>query len=100
MQKVVNLDSAASSGYFKPKQVAQLFNCSLCAVYRWIHTGEVVAIRLPGNQYRISADSVESIRRGEYGPKEPQVDITELKEREIRKAVALAKLREIERNKK
>ena len=53
-----------------------------------------------GTHYRISAESVERIKRGEYAPKKPSPDIERIKDLEYRDKIALAQLHEMERSSK
>ena len=79
--------------YWTQSEVARLFRCSPGTVSKWVHQKKIDALRLPNGAYRISSETVEGIKRGEYSPpEEPQVNMKELQQFEARKAAAIARL--------
>ncbi|GBC73444.1 hypothetical protein HRbin04_00845 [archaeon HR04] len=45
------------------REVAEIFNVTRHAVDKWIRTGRIAAIKLPGGRYRIPVSEVEKIWR-------------------------------------
>lgn len=87
--------------FYVPKTVAELFSVSLTSVYRWINRGYLDFIKLPGGrEYRITAESVERIKRGEFTDKKPAIELRRIKQSEEKDRIALAKLHELERSSK
>ena len=94
-------DTPKTVRFYHPKTVAEMFSVSLTSVYRWMHRGAVEFITLPGGtHYRISEESVERIKRGEYAPKKPSPEIERVKDLVHRDKIALAQLHEMERSSK
>ena len=48
---------------FTPEELAEICRVHVSAVRRWITTGRLRAIRLPGGMYRISPAEVERLRQ-------------------------------------
>lgn len=45
----------------RPAEVARLLNVSQGTIRRWITNGHLVAIKTPGGQHRIDAESVQRL---------------------------------------
>ena len=79
--------------YWTQTEVARLFRCSPGTVSKWVHQKKIDALRLPNGAYRISSETVDRIKRGEYSPpEEPQVNMKEVQQFEARVAAAHARL--------
>jgi excisionase family DNA binding protein len=52
------LESVPMAELLRPAEVARLLNVSQGTVRRWITEGHLTAIKTPGGQHRIDADSV------------------------------------------
>ena len=86
-------ESGGQREYWTQTEVARLFRCSPGTVSKWVHQKKIDSLRLPNGAYRISSETVERIRRGEFSPpEEPQVNVREFQRFEARKAAALARL--------
>lgn len=46
-----------------PEELAEICRVHVSTVRRWINTGRLQAIRLPGGMYRIPTAEVERLRR-------------------------------------
>jgi len=46
---------------FTTSEVAELLGTTRVSVWRWIKTGKIRAIKLPGGQYRIPREEVEKL---------------------------------------
>ena len=87
------LECADRREYWTQTEVARLFRCSPGTVSKWVHQKMIDALRLPNGSYRISSETVERIKRGEFSPPdEPRVNVKEFTQFEARVAVAHAKL--------
>ena len=87
------LESADQREYWTQTEVAKLFRCSPGTVSKWVHQKKIDSLRLPNGAYRISSETVERIKRGEYSPQEePQVNVREVQQFEARVAAAHARL--------
>lgn len=49
--------------YWKVGEVATRFRVSRAAVYKWIESGEIAAMRLGKGNYRITEDDVQRFER-------------------------------------
>ena len=86
-------ESADQREYWTQTEVAKLFRCSPGTVSKWVHQKKIDSLRLPNGAYRISSETVERIKRGEYSPpEEPQVNVREFQQFEARVAAAHARL--------
>ena len=86
-------ESADQREYWTQTEVAKLFRCSPGTVSKWVHQKKIDSLRLPNGAYRISSETVERIKRGEYSPpEEPQVNVREVQQFEARVAAAHARL--------
>ena len=86
-------ESADQREYWTQTEVAKLFRCSPGTVSKWVHHKKIDSLRLPNGAYRISSETVERIKRGEYSPpEEPQVNVREFQQFEARVAAAHARL--------
>ena len=87
------LECADRREYWTQTEVARLFRCSPGTVSKWVHQKKIDALRLPNGTYRISSETVDRIKRGEYSPpEEPQVNMKEVQQFEARVAAAHARL--------
>jgi excisionase family DNA binding protein len=48
--------------YFRPREVAKIFDVSLSTIYLWIDTGRLEAERIAGTTIRITKESLEKLR--------------------------------------
>lgn len=51
----------SKSRMYKVSEVADILNVSPHSVLRWIHEGEITALKLPVKEYRISEEEVMRI---------------------------------------
>lgn len=49
-----------TDGFLTPAQLAETWGISLRTVQRYLQTGQVKAIRLPGGHYRIRAEDADA----------------------------------------
>ena len=67
-----------SNKVYTAEELARLCRVHVSTVRRWISTGKVAAIRLPGGYYRIESSEVDRIRRPEIRQPKAGINTTSL----------------------